>query len=287
MLTVNRFWGAIWRVVMLVIAIRLLEYVLGLALMLFGILPLLVSKDVTEWILLLVAIGVPTVGTLTYVDWQWGWKPENMGLARRPAAIGWALAGLALGAVAVGAIHAVAAYLPGGPGGIVEPALKATIGLPALLNAIAVAVGLEVVYRGAALSRYQTDLDERQVLWAGLLTALAAMIFDTLFRVGVTSGGGSMGTAAMAVALTMIFLRTDSVWFTAGLHVAAAGLPHILSVNTDDGARTLVWGVVAAILLALELLRQNRAPRRVRSGGRSGPQRVNRGRTVRGPWGPH
>lgn len=281
----NGFLGSIWRVILLVVGVRLLEYVVGLIAMLFGFLPVLVNENVTHWILLLVAVVVPTWGTLTYTNWKWGWKPENMGMARRPAAVGWVLLGLVLGAGAAGAAYALTAFLPGGAGTVAVPGLAA-FRLYDVLQAMGLAVGLEVMYRGAVISRYQTDMDKRQVLWASLLTALAALIIETLFQGKPGPTTATMGTAAMSVALSLIFIWTDSVWFTIGLHVAMVTLPHILTLKATDNARMLVWGVVAAILFALEWNRLNRAPRRVQPGGRGGrgPQR---GQTIRGPWGPH
>jgi hypothetical protein len=107
-----------------------------------------------------------------------------------------------------------------------------------------------------------------------------------------STGISTLGTAAMSVCLSLLFLRTDSVWLTAGIrmgvHLLSFGLGSSLPPRTfpADAGLAIVFGVPAVIMLLLEI-NKLQSFRRPGGGSRRGPQRVVYGRTVRGPWGPH
>jgi len=113
--------------------------------------------------------------------------------------------------------------------------------------------------------------------WTGLGSAAG-------FSAAYSTGSG-LWPYAMSAVLTLLFLRTDSVWFTAGIRFGAAAA--LLVVQQGGGADTgvlVVWGTAAVVLAALAWFDQQQGPRR---GAPGRGARVIRSRTVRGPWGPH
>jgi membrane protease YdiL (CAAX protease family) len=147
-----------------------------------------------------------------------------------------------------------------------------------LVMTLVTAFATEMIFRGAAISRYQADLTRREVLLAATLTPFGWLMVQRLLSVnGPPSGMNSPTEMAMSVFLALLFLRTDSVWLSAGLRAGALVLAVVLPAAAAGPGGPVLWGSAAAILLALEWFRQERMPRRVQS---------NR-RTIRGPWGPH
>lgn len=293
----NRFWGSVWSVIVYLFSLGLLQVIFAQVATLFGLLQvgrmgLVLSAPGTAadwglvtWLLLLVAAVTPIIGSMAYLDWRWSWKLEHVGMGRNGRVMGWAALGLLVGLLSALLIHGVSGLLQGN--GAFFPRLQPALD-PNLLAGLLLAPGIELVYRGVVVSRYEADLDERwQVLLAAALTPLAWMLIGSFFGLGAPATGmGSPEAAAMSLTLVLLFMRTSSAWLTTGIRMGLYGSLLLLGVQSTPAAGLLVWGVAAIVLLLLEWFRWQRMPRRVQP--RRGPQRVFRGgRTVRGPWGPH
>lgn len=288
----SRFWSSFWTVSGFLL---LIGWLLSLAESVFTLFSLLdfVLPQVAWWIHLICWGVVPLLGSLKFIDWRWGWKPDNAGLRQTPAAAFWLLPGLAAGVVAV-----VLSSLIGGqslPTGWLELSLRGW--LIALLWALVV-FSSEVVFRGVVISRFQQDLAGRDRLIMALAMPLIWTFAQAILRGAIyvnpnpPTGVISLGTAAMSVFLSLLFLRTDSVWLTAGIRIPVALLgaefaPIIDQANwISDQGLLIVFGLPAVILLVLEIMKLNNV-RRPGGGQRRGPQRTIHGNTIRGPWGPH
>ncbi|HLN64004.1 MAG TPA: CPBP family glutamic-type intramembrane protease [Symbiobacteriaceae bacterium] len=270
----NRFWGSVWGVVSYLFGVGLLQYVIVALVQLFG----LASGPAVAVLVEVARAVVPIAGTLLYIDWRWNWKAAHIGLVPQPAA----MARLGLGLVAGGLMAAVSAAVSTVwlGGALTMPAFLAVNPFRLVVTLVTL-FGAEVVYRGAAIARFQKDLTLREALYAALLTPLLALLAQA-FVGGPSAGIEVFGDLPMAVALSLLYLRTGSVWLTAGVHMAVYAAYELTSLQRVGPGHTLVWLVAAAVLLALEWFRQERMPKRVASRSNS-----NRGRTVRGPWGPH
>lgn len=282
---VNRFWGSVWSVAAYLFALGLLQIILAQLVTLFGLLPAAISGLLR----LGVMAAVPIVATFAYLDWRWGWGPEHIGLPRRGSAVALAPVGMAIGAVAALAAHGASALL-GGEGadlGSIRLAALSPGSLIDLLLAILLAFALELSFRGVVISRYQADLTEREAVLAGVLTPFAWAILSAALLGGYwTAGIDGAWQAAMSVALSLLFFRTDSVWLSTGLRVGMLLTPSLLNLRVTEQGGLAVWGVAAAVLAAMEWLRLGRMPKPM--GPRPNPFRSYRGgRSRQGPWGPH
>lgn len=278
---VNRFWGSVWSVVAYLFAVALLLYIAQSVATLFGLLPAAWARPVLE----VVGLVIPIIGTIGYLDWRWSWRPEHVGLARRFDSAVWILAGLGLGAVAGLVTLLLTRLLPGGEG---VPGLQvATFPVWTLVQLLFLAFITELVFRGAVISRYQADLTHREVLIASTLTPFGWQILQSFFRLGdLPVGTSTAWMAAMSVALTLLFLRTDSVWLSTGIRFGTMASLLITGAGNRqvETGGLLLWGAIAVILLAMEWNKLQGQPKRIEPRGQN---RWGRGRTVRGPWGPH
>lgn len=275
---IGRFWGSVWSVVKYLVGLGLLAMVLQYVVTLFGLMPAVAAALVVGPAVALACVA----GTFLYADWQWGWKASNMGL---PFNVGALSRGLA-GGIAAGAAGALLAQAIGGQGPVLN---LAVVGPPKLLELGMILLAsfvVELIFRGAVVSRYQYDLSHWEVLAAATLTPFGWVIVNSLLRFGAPSAGvNSMWQAAMSVALTLLFLRFDSVWLTTGIRFGMVGTMALLGLGgagLENGA-LIVWGSVAAALLALEWFKRQGQPKRMQPTR----GRVTRGRMHRGPWGPH
>ncbi|MFZ5813974.1 MAG: type II CAAX prenyl endopeptidase Rce1 family protein [Bacillota bacterium] len=297
----SRFWSAFWTVAGFLFLMGLLQMIADTVVILFGVVPLFLGGQ-SEWLIAISRVAVPIWGALIWGDWKWGWKSDNAGLRTTPAALFWLVPGL-LGGLLAGGL----ALLISQGGSLSLPALK--LGpevLAATLVAMAAAFATELIFRGMVISRLQYDLAGQQLLLLALGMPLAwefiqAVIGRVLFIYPVPDPDiFGAGTVALSLFLTLLFLRTDSVWLTAGVRMGLALLSGLLGVGgglsdlrlpiphltgLGETGLLVVFGIPAAVLLALELSRLNRLRRP--PGPRRGPQRVVHGKTVRGPWGPH
>lgn len=295
----NRFWSSFWTVAGFLFLLGWLQGLADMVLGLFGLVEL-VSGLAAGWILLISAAVVPVWGALTFIDWRWGWKPDNAGLRTNFPAVFWLFPGLLAGAVAAGLAHLI-----NGGGQMAAPGLSFSMIL--LLAVLTVQIfASELVYRGAVISRLQSDLSGRDLLilvigFPFAWTLIQMVIGRILWISPVPATGISgMGTAALSVFLSLLFLRTNSVWLAAGVRVGLMLTAALMGLNAGDVAAglrggsgiaarggdtglLLLFGIPAAILLWQEISRM----RRVRRPGPRGGQKVVYGKTVRGPWGPH
>lgn len=274
---VNRFWSSIWSVAAYFFGIGLLQYILVQVATLFGLLPAVAAVPIA----LVVGLVAPVVGTMYYIDWRWSWKAEHIGLSRNPAtAAGMWLLGLAGGVVAALLAHVVSESLTAGAFTVSTPAFASSINPLILAGALLPYFVVELVFRGAAISRLQADLSQREVLIAAPLVPLLWFLITSLFRSGALPMGiESTSDMAATLFVALLFLRTDSVWFSAGLRMGFVAAIALLLLRVTDQGGMVVWGIGALVLLAMELSKLQRMPRRMT------PQR---GRTTRGPWnGPH
>lgn len=277
---VNRFWSSVGSVFAYLVGVGLLQYIIGDIVSLFGLLPdrfLLPAMA-------LVSTVVPVVGTIMYTDWKWGWRLDHMGMRTGLAAsAGLWLLGALSGAGAALLAQAVSVLLAGESLAKAVPVLTSVSPLT-LATTLLPLFAAELVFRGAVVSRYQSDLAPREVLLAAPLTPFAWIVFNMIFPMfgQVLPNLTQAWEAPLVVFLTLLFLRTDSVWLSAGIRMGLLGAMLLLTPNTSAAGMVLVWGVAAVVLLALEWFKQQRMPRRVQP---RGPQR---GRVTRGPWqGPH
>jgi membrane protease YdiL (CAAX protease family) len=288
----NRFWSSFWTVAGFLLLLGWLQRLVDTVVTLFGILDK-ISTQASSLVLFLSWAVVPAWGALKFVDWRWGWKPDNAGLRTTPAAAFWLIPGLLAGGLAVALV-----YLIGG--GSISPSLGR---FPSVADAVVIlalvaagAFASEVVYRGVLISRFQQDLSGMQMLLLAIgmpfvWTFAQHAIGRVLFINPVPSTGIlGLGTAVMSVFLSLLFLRTDSVWLTAGMRIPVAlmgtGIMGEIRPPMVDQGLLIVFGIPAVILLLMELDKMGTF-RRPGGGPRRGPQRVVHGKTVRGPWGPH
>ena len=277
----NRFWASVFGVAGYLFGIGLLMYIANIIGTFFG---LLEKNALVTLILDLVLPVLAIAATRTYLDWKWGWKPANVGMALGSTSLVWTVIGLGAGALAAGLAHLLSAALTGG-GYAVAFAGLGWPGLIALVRLLLVAFMVEMGFRGVAVSRYQTELPYKEMLLAAVLTPFAWGIVSRFFGFDFPAGIDSMWAAAMSVFLTLLFLRTDSVWLTFGLRAGMLLAIALLGLQVTQTAGLLVWGTGAVILAFLEWQKLQGRPRRPSPG--KGPGRANRSRTIRGPWGPH
>jgi|GEM_PF-1388686 len=281
----NRFWSSVWSVAGFLLVVGWLQYLFSILLSLFGVLPYF-APALSELIREIGAGILPIWSALTFIDWKWGWKGDNAGFRTRFAAVFWYLPGLLGGGLAAALVW----FLTGGLGAAdlaISPDLLLWSGITLLQIFVT-----ELVYRGVVTSRFQYDLSGWQRLAAA---ALVPPVWMVIQRVGFLATKwpetyiSGIGTAALSVFLTLLFLRLDSVWLSAGLH-GGLRLGLLLPLGTQlspaiEQSLFLLFAPLAAILLFVEL--QKKGPSRPTGGQRRGPQRVVFGKTVRGPWGPH
>jgi hypothetical protein len=262
------------------VAVGLLQFILLSVATLFGLVPDAAQDPIT----LVVGLAAPIVGTMYYIDWRWSWKGEHIGLSRNPgaSALTWLL-GLAGGAVAAFLAHIVSELLKTGTFTFVAPAFDASVNPMLLAEALLPLFVVELVYRGAAISRLQADLSPREVLIGAPLLPVLGFLISALFERGeLPLGIATRSDLAATVFLALLFLRTDSVWLSAGLRMGFMAAISLLSLPVTDQGGLVVWGVGALVLLAMELAKLQRMPKKVTQRGRT------TGRTTRGPWGgPH
>lgn len=286
----SRFWRAFWTVAGFLFLIGWLQQIMDTVLTLFGLVDW-VAAPVAGWIRLVAWGVVPIWGAITFFDWRWGWKPDNAGFRTTPAAAFWLVPGLLAGVAAV----VIASLLTGGlNASLPMPFLSPLTLLKALLVAVAVFAS-EVVYRGGVISRFQQDLSGWQMLAVSLAMPLVWSFVQSVIGFVYflpTAGVFGWGTAALSIFLSLLFLRTDSVWLSAGIRIPVAlfGVEFALLTGSrplmTEEALLVVFGIPAAVLLLLELAKF-RNIRRPGGGPKRGSQRVTFGKTVRGPWGPH
>lgn len=272
---VNRFWSSVGTVLGYLIGVGLLTHIMVQIATLFGFLP----RSTQVLVGAVASIIVPVVGTMYYIDWRWGWKWEHIGLGRSPGpAAGKWLLGAAAGAAGAFVAHIASATIAAGAFTFTLP----TVSL--ISNPFQLAVGLltlfvaELVFRGAATSRLQADLTPRDVLIAAPLIPVAWFLLTFIFGYGYLPFGYQHNYDLAAILfVTLLFLRTDSVWLSAGLRMGFFGAISLTTLSVTDEGGILVWGLGALILVAMEWSRQQRMPKRT----------TQRGRTTRGPWGPH
>lgn len=284
-MTLSRFWWSVWSVAKYLLGLSLLIDVLIMVGRLFGLLALFVPRPVLTGVDLVATAVAAIVGTMLYADWQWGWTYEHMGLHRRPGAVlGGFGGGIALGVVAA-LLTALVQGVSTGAGlnlSFVDPTAAGFT----LVRSLVLGLVAEVVFRAAAISRYQADLSQREILLAATLTPVAWMAIQASLWPGVPITGILTGWEfLMSVALALLFIRLDSAWLTAGIRFGMVIGVAVLGLTPAAVAQggLMVWGAAAAVLLALEWFKQQGQPKRMQPTR----GRVVRGRTVRGPWGPH
>jgi membrane protease YdiL (CAAX protease family) len=280
---VNRFWASIGSAASFLFAIGLLHYILLSIVTLFGLLPASIGMQIE----LIAAVLVPVVGSLVFVKWRWNWSPEHVGLSRNQVSAVWLFLGAVVGLVA-GFLAVLLTRWMGGQGlflGIGSIGVSWVSLLFLLLSGFVV----ELVYRGVLVSRFQADLNHRELLLAAILAPFAWTLIQQFFRFDQPPTQiVNAWSAAMSVALALIFIRYDSVWLTAGLRFGMFGAISLLGTTRDrvESGGLLVWGTIAAVLLVLEWRKLQGTPQRVQPS--RGPRGLRTsGRTVRGPWGPH
>jgi membrane protease YdiL (CAAX protease family) len=275
---INRFWSSVWSVLAYLFGIGLLEYIMRSVVTLFGLLRGPEAMLLTT----LVSVAVPIAGTLLYMDWSWGWTPEHIGLHRRSSSVLWLLAGLGAGGLA-GFLAYLTAWLLnrlGLPAGAGDPAVSPLVLLLMLLRAPAV----EIVFRGAVPSRFQADLSPREALLAAPLAPFAWYVLGGALGVAMPNPGLAFTwSIPMSVFLSLLFLRTDSVWLSVGIHTGMMGSALAFRSPGFHTGALVVWTLAALVMLALEWYWQQRTPRRVP------PRRTQRVWVWNGrnPWGPH
>jgi len=278
----SRFWSSVWGVFAYLAGLAILRIILGRLMTLFGFVP-------DPWAIYLFSLATFVAmigGTVLYIDWKWGWKTEHIGVGRSggASAIG-LLMGLVLGAVAFYLSTVATGWFSAGTVSFALPPVL-SLDLLNLAVVLAIAFAVEFVFRGAVVSRFYADLSPREVLIAGTAAPFVWSLVDYVFGFLSLPTGIANVTwyIPLSIFLTLLFLRTDSVWISAGLRMGMVGAVALFGSVTAQGG-TVVWGVAAAILVLLEFVRQQRMPRRVTPTRRD--PRNTRSRTIRGPWGPH
>lgn len=291
----SRFWSTFWTVAGFLFLIGWLQGIIDIILGLFGVLDI-VAPQISEWVHRIGWAVVPIWGALTWIDWKWGWKPENAGLRTTSAAVFWLLPGLLVGALAAGLAHLVEGMLNGGTIGVAPSLPVSTLALVVLVAGQL--FGSELVYRGVLISRIQYDLSGRDLLILAIgmpfVWTLAQQVIGQMINLIPFTWITGAGTAALSVFLSLLFLRTDSVWLGAGMRIGLMLAASLVGLKAGDpaavGARgtgtgmLIVFGIPALILLLMEI---NKLGNIRRPGPRGGRQRVVQSKTVRGPWGPH
>ncbi|HEY8346818.1 MAG TPA: hypothetical protein VIL07_06005 [Symbiobacteriaceae bacterium] len=277
---VNRFWRSVGSVAAYLFAIGLLQVIVAQLLTLFGLLPLGITAPLRETAIAI----VPLVATFLYLDWRWGWGPEHIGLPRGAGAAGMALLGLLLGVAAAVASHLASALLGRFPISLeaFRPAPFSAALLVDVLILIVMGFSVELMFRGVTMARYLADLSYEEAVLAGVLTPFAWAVLSTAVLGGFSTAGiYGPWQSAMSVALSLIFLRKESVWLTSGLRIGMFLPMALLNLRITEAGGFLIWGTVAAILGAMEWNRIKHLPRPMGSSRRYGD------RYRRGPWGPY
>jgi hypothetical protein len=279
----NRFWSSVWSVLVYLVSIAMLQWVFNVLATGFGLLPRLV----TNFTLPLVTIAIPIIGTVLYTDWRWGWRSDYFGLKPKPASLGMGALGLVAGIGGAYLVKAVSLLLAGQSlSGVVG---AVTIPGPTLILTLLTFFASEVVFRGAVISRYQSDLAGTELLLAAALTPLGWILAEQLIAALVLPVQGlpnlrATWDAPLVIFLAVLYLKADSLWLSAGIRIGVmAGLLWLVQ-GWDSQAAFLVFGLAALVMLLFWWFNQKRMPRRVqpRSTGRG------RGRVYQGPWnGPH
>jgi len=282
----NRFWSSFWTVAGCLFLLTLVQGLADRVVTLFRLVHY-VLPAAEGGLLALSRAVVPIWAALTFIDWRWGWKPDNAGLRNTPAAGFWLLPGLA-GGLAVAAVS----FLLSGFGRLPQPDLSVETAIWSAVGAVG-AFATELVFRGVVISRFEQDLSGRDLLIQALVTPLAWAVAGALLlpMLGIDPYPSpeiwGLGTAALSVLLSLLFLQTQSVWLVGGVRVGLGLGASLLGLTYGDTALLLVAGVPAAVLLWMELDRMRRIHRPGPRGPRGGRKRVVYGKTVRGPWGPH
>jgi hypothetical protein len=253
------YWRAVWAVAQFLLALSLLLYVTGL------IFSLLAFKSVLLVSMLLQPL-VALVGALVYLDWQWGWRADTVGLTGGRH-MRWLPAGLGAGLLALLTTHGLGILFGGAPVPVLQfDPLNLMGAMPGLINILAA----ELIFRGAATAQLQAELAPKEALW----TALALPLVTDWLGSGLPTGihGGQPWTLFLMVALTLLYVRTGALWLNLGLSAVVVLVPQVIGLSVVPQAALLLWATVALILLLMAWQRADRAPRRV------GPQRR------RGPW---
>lgn len=244
------FWRAVVEVALLLLAVSLLTMISGMVLGAFAI-PLLILGALQG--------VVAVVGALTYLSWRWGWRADTIGLtgARH---LRWLPAGLGLGLVALALTYGL-----GIPFGYSKmPTFTVTTGglvavIPVLISVLAV----ELIFRGGATARLQADLAPKEALWTALAVPLVATWLSGFFTVQTGIQAGQPWTLFFTAALTLLYIRTGSLWLNLGLHAVVRALPALIGLVLAPQAALLLWVAVVAILLFLQWKRIDRMPRRL------------------------
>lgn len=251
------YWRTVWEVALLLLGVSLLTMLTGtlLSLLAFGplvlILPLLQSL-------------VPAVGALVYLNWRWGWQADTIGLTGGRH-LRWLPAGLGLGLLALVLTHGLGLLFGGTVLPAIDPQFQVWLAVgPELLSVLSV----ELLFRGGATARLQADLAPKEALWTALALPLAAAwLGGRLISVPTGIFGSEPWTLFFTASLTLLYLRTGSLWLNLGLSAVVSALPLALGLLVLPQAALLLWVVVTVILLLLEWRRVDRMPRRF------GPQR--------------
>ncbi|HEY3364561.1 MAG TPA: hypothetical protein VGK74_05870 [Symbiobacteriaceae bacterium] len=279
----NRLLASLGTVAAYLLGIGLLQYIISSIASLFGLLP----AALAPWVGAMVMAVVPIVGTIVYLDWRWAWRLEHIGMEWNGQAAVRLVLGAVLGLLAALAAHSVT-WLMSGPAWPLLPQswnLRPFTGSE-LITVLGGAFATEMVFRGAVVSRYEADLHDWEIVGAAVLTPFLWDMVQRFMRLGMLDTAvGSLWLGAMSVSLTLLFLRFESAWLTAGLRFGMATGMMLLPLVVSDNSALIIWGAVAVVLAVLEWFRRQGMPRKLPP--RRGPQRVVRGKTVRGPWGPH
>lgn len=249
---ISPFWRAVGEVAGLLLAVSLLNVLSGMILGVFAI-------GVFAPILGALQGAIAVAGALTYMSWRWGWQADTIGLtgARN---LRWLPAGLGLGLGAL--VLTWALSIPFGYG-LIPAVNPTTTGLVAALPFLVSVLAVEVVYRGGATARLQADLAPKEALWTALVLPLVAYWLGGFLAVQTGIQAGQPWTLFFTAALTLLYLRTGSLWLNLGLHGVVVLVPVLLGLRLAPQAALLLWAVVVAILLYLEWKRIERMPRRL------------------------
>lgn len=279
---VGRFWSSVGSVAAYLFGVGLLDYIVLRVVGLFGLLP----AGLSLWVIPVVGVIMPILGTIAYLDWRWGWRLEHIGMGWSVRSLGRLVLGAVLGVIA-GFGSYVLWWLTTRPGPLMPAGLSfLPPNWPEMITGLGGAFAIEMVFRGATASRYEADLHDWEIVAAAVFTPFVWTWLQRIFGLGILQAGvDTLWMGAMSVALTMLFLRTDSAWLTAGLRFGMMAAVLVLPLQIDGNGAVMLWSIVALVLLVLEWLRRQSMPKRMQP--RRGPQRTTYGRTVRGPWGPH
>ncbi|HYG58834.1 MAG TPA: CPBP family glutamic-type intramembrane protease [Symbiobacteriaceae bacterium] len=279
----NRFWSAVWAVTVFLVSVGLLNVLIA---SLAGLVTLF-APAVGQYLIGAVEVVVPVIGAILYMDWRWGWKPGHIGMAPEASVAAWLVGGLAAG-VAGAYLMQIASHMLSGPALVVTaPALNPDMRVPVL--ALLSLFSVELAFRGAAISKLKASLSPREVMLAAPLVPFGWIMVSAVVGRFLFIGNLSTGiapslpwTALLSIFLSLLYMRIQSVWLSAGIHMGVLGAFLFLDLQVSANGGMVVWGAAALVLLALEWFRQERMPKRIP------PKKTYQGgRTVRGPWGPH